>query len=167
MTYIKEILKSCWLLVLCLIAARFIGFPTNFTPILACAVFLPFMTDNKYIQMFLPVSILIVTDPFLGLYSAMPVVYMCIVFASVISSLFKNYNYKNMILSGLISVGIWHILVNFAVWISGLQVLPLSEVYIAAIPFDFRLLASTIIFSSLFLVFRSVFLGRYSRLGSN
>ena len=70
MTYIKEILKSCWLLVLCLIAARFIGFPANFTPILACAVFLPFMTDNKYIQMFLPVGILIVTDPFLGLYSA-------------------------------------------------------------------------------------------------
>ena len=70
------------------------------------------MTDNKYIQMFLPVGILIVTDPFLGLYSAMPVVYLCIVAASVISSLFKNYNYKNMIISGLISVGIWHILVN-------------------------------------------------------
>ena len=100
------------------------------------------MTDNKYIQMFLPVGILIVTDPFLGLYSAMPVVYLCIV-ASVISSLFKNYNYKNMILSGLISVGIWHILVNFSVWITGIQTLPLSAVYIAAIPFDLRLLAST------------------------
>ena len=167
MTYIKEILKSCWLLVLCLIAARFIGFPTNFTPILACAVFLPFMTDNKYIQMFLPVGILIVTDPFLGLYSAMPVVYLCIVAASVISSLFKNYNYKNMILSGLISVGIWHILVNLAVWLSDIQTLPLTAVYIAAIPFDFRLLASTIIFSSLFFGLRSVFLGWYSRLDSN
>ena len=167
MTYIIETLKSCWLLLLCLIVARFIGFPANFTPILACAVFLPFMTDNKYIQMFLPVSILIVTDPFLGLYSAMPVVYLCIIAASIVSSLFKNYNYKNMIISGLISVGIWHILVNFAVWISGLQTLSLSSVYIAAIPFDFRLLASTIIFSSLFFGFRSVFLGWYSRLDSN
>ena len=167
MTYIIETLKSCWLLLLCLIVARFIGFPANFTPILACAVFLPFMTDNKYIQMFLPVSILIVTDPFLGLYSAMPVVYLCIIFASVISSLFKNYNYKNMIISGLISVGIWHILVNFAVWISGIQALPLSAVYIVAIPYDFRLLASTIIFSSLFFWFRSLFLGWYSRLDSN
>ena len=97
----------------------------------------------------------------------MPVVYLCIVAASVISSLFKNYNYKNMILSGLISVGVWHILVNLAVWISGIQALPLSAVYIAAIPFDLRLLASTLIFSSLFFGFRSVFLGWYSRLDSN
>ena len=167
MTYIIETLKSCWLLLLCLIVARFIGFPDNFTPILACAVFLPFMTDNKYIQMFLPVSIMIVTDPFLGLYSAMPVVYLCIIAASVVSSLFKNYNYKNMILSGLISVGIWHILVNFSVWMSGIHALPLSTVYIAAIPFDLRLLASTLIFSSLFFGFRFIFLGWYSRLDSN
>ena len=167
MAYIIETLKSCWLLLLCLIAARFIGFPANFTPILASAVFLPFMTNNKYIQMFLPVGILLVTDPFLGLYSAMPVVYLCIIAASIVSSLFKNYNYKNMIISGLVSVGIWHIVVNFSVWITGLQTLPLSAVYIAAIPFDLRLLASTLIFSSLFFGFRSIFLGWYSRLDSN
>ncbi len=167
MAYIIETLKSCWLLLLCLIAARFIGFPANFTPILASAVFLPFMTNNKYIQMFLPVGILIITDPFLGLYSAMPVVYLCIIAASIVSSLFKNYNYKNMIISGLVSVGIWHIIVNFSVWMTGLQTLPLSAVYIAAIPFDLRLLASTLIFSSLFFGFRSIFLGWYSRLDSN
>ena len=167
MAYIIETLKSCWLLLLCLIAARFIGFPANFTPILASAVFLPFMTNNKYIQMFLPVGILIITDPFLGLYSAMPVVYLCIIAASIVSSLFKNYNYKNMIISGLVSVGIWHVIVNFSVWMTGLQTLPLNAVYIAAIPFDLRLLASTLIFSSLFFGFRSIFLGWYSRLDSN
>ena len=163
MAYIIETLKSCWLLLLCLIAARFIGFPANFTPILACAVFLPFMTNNKYIQMFLPVGILIITDPFLGLYSAMPVVYLCIIAASIVSSLFKNYNYKNMILSGLISVGVWHILVNFAVWMSGINSISLSATYIAAIPFDFRLLLSTIIFSTLFYTFRQ-FLKNYPQL---
>ena len=113
MAYIIETLKSCWLLLLCLIAARFIGFPANFTPILACAVFLPFMTNNKYIQMFLPVGILIITDPFLGLYSAMPIVYLCIIFASIIPTLFKTYNYKNMIISGIFSVMLWHIILNF------------------------------------------------------
>ena len=117
--------------------------------------------------MFLPVGILIITDPFLGLYSAMPVVYLCIIAASIVSSLFKNYNYKNMIISSLVSVGIWHIIVNFSVWMTGLQTLPLSAVYIAAIPFDLRLLASTLIFSSLFFGFRSIFLGWYSRLDSN
>ena len=167
MTYILETLKSSCLLVLCLIVSRFIGFPPNFTPILACAIFLPFMTNNKYIQMFLPVSIMIITDPFLGLYSAMPVVYLSVILASIISSLFKIYNYKKMIFSAFASVVIWHLIVNFSVWATGLQTLPLSAVYIAAIPFDFRLLVSTIVFSSLFYVFRSVFLGWYSRLDSN
>ena len=167
MTYIVETLKSSCLLVLCLIVSRFIGFPANFTPILACAVFLPFMTNNKYIQMFLPVSIMIITDPFLGLYSAMPVVYLCVIVASIISSLFKIYNYKKMIFAAFASVVIWHLIVNFSVWATGLQTLPLSAVYIAAIPFDLRLLVSTIVFSSLFYIFRSVFLGWYSRLDSN
>ncbi len=162
MTYIIETLKSCWLLLLCLIVVRFIGFPANFTPILACAVFLPFMTDNKYIQMFLPVSILIITDPFLGLYSAMPIVYLCIIFASIIPTLFKTYNYKNMIISGIFSVMLWHIIVNFSVWFSDISSLTLIETYIAAWPFDFRLLLSTFVFSSLFflskeLVFKKIY----------
>ena len=117
--------------------------------------------------MFLPVSIMIITDPFLGLYSAMPVVYLCVIVASIIPSLFKIYNYKKMIIAAFFSVVIWHLIVNFSVWATGLQTLPLSAVYIAAIPFDFRLLVSTIVFSSLFYVFRSVFLGWYSRLDSN
>ena len=55
-----------------------------------------------------------------------------------------------MILSGVIGVGIWHVLVNFSVWFTGLSGLSLVSTYIAAIPFDLRLLASTILFSSLF-----------------
>ena len=167
MTYITEILKSCWLLLLCLILARFVGFPANFTPILACAVFLPFMTSNKYIQMFLPVGVLVITDPFLGLYSSMPIVYLCIISTSIITTLFSIYNFKNMILSGVIGVGIWHVLVNFSVWFTGLSGLSLASTYIAAIPFDLRLLSSTILFSSLFYLFRYSVLGWYSRLDSN
>ena len=62
-----------------------------------------------------------------------------------------------MIFSGLISVGIWHILVNFAVWMSGINSISLSATYIAAIPFDFRLMLSTIIFSTLFYIARQFF----------
>ena len=52
--------------------------PSNFTTVIAVASFLPFMTSNRYIQLFLPVGILILTDPFLGFHSSMPVVYFCI-----------------------------------------------------------------------------------------
>ncbi len=167
MTYFIETLKSSWLLLLCLILARFIGLPANFTPILACAVFLPFMTDNKFLQIALPVGIVMITDPFLGFYSSMPIVYLCIVTTSLITTLFSHYSFKNMILSGLIGVGIWHIVVNFSVWYTGLSGMTLVSTYLAAIPFDLRLLASTVIFASLFYFFRSFVLGWYSRLDSN
>ena len=156
MTYITEILKSCWLLLLCLILARFVGFPANFTPILACAVFLHFMTNNKYIQMFLPVGVLIITEPFIGLYSSMPIVYLCIIATSIITTLFSIYNFKNMILSGIIGVAIWHIFVNFSVWYTGMNGLSLASTYIAAIPFDLRLLVSTLFFSILFYLFKII-----------
>ena len=167
MTYFIETLKSSWLLLLCLILARFIGLPANFTPILACAIFLPFMTDNKFLQLLLPVGIVIITDPFLGFYSSMPIVYLCIVTTSLITTLFSNYNLKNMIFSGLIGVGIWHIIVNFSVWYTGLSGMTLMSTYLAAIPFDLRLLLSTVVFASLFYFFRSYALSWYSRLDSN
>jgi len=156
MNYIIEILKSSWLLLLCLILARFIGFPANFTPILACAVFLPFMTDNKHIQILLPVGILVITDPFLGLYSSMPIVYLCIIATSIITTLFSIYNFKNMMLSGIIGVIIWHIFVNFSVWFTGMNGLSLASTYIAAVPFDLRLLISTLFFSILFYLFKII-----------
>ena len=166
MNYFIEILKSCWLLLLCLIISRFIGFPANFTPLLACAVFLPFMTDNKYIQILLPVSILIVTDPFLGLYSSMPVVYLCVISTSLITRLFSEYNFKNMIISGVSGVLVWHILVNFSVWYTGINNVSLISTYLAAIPFDFRLMVSTIIFSILFYSFGKIF-GNFIAASSN
>ena len=78
MNNFKEFLRASWLLMFCLILSRFLGLPANFTPILACAAFTPFLTENKILQRFLPLGILLVTDPFLGLYSEMPVVYLCI-----------------------------------------------------------------------------------------
>ena len=56
----KEFLKSASLLIGCILYSRllFAGVPemANITPLIAMAVFLPYMTSNKNIQMFLPVS---------------------------------------------------------------------------------------------------------------
>ena len=95
-----EFFKSSALFILCLILSRFIGLPSNFTPIIAVASFLPFLTSNRYIQLFLPVGILIITDPFLGFYSSIPVVYFCIFIASLFSVLSKSFSYKNLIFRG-------------------------------------------------------------------
>ncbi len=167
MNNFKEFLRASWLLIFCLILARFLGLPANFTPILACAAFTPFLTENKILQRFLPLGILLVTDPFLGLYSEMPVVYLCILLTSIIAGSFQNYNFKNLIFTGLMGVGTWHLLVNFAVWYSGHSTNDLFNTYILAMPFDFRLLLSTLFFSLFFYSLRNVFGKWYSRLGSN
>ena len=63
----KEFYKSVGLLVFCIVLARFI-MPANFTPLIAMAVFMPFITNNKRLQLFLPVSLLLITDLALGFY---------------------------------------------------------------------------------------------------
>ena len=162
-----EFFKSSVLFILCLILSRFIGFPSNFTPLIAVASFLPFLTNNRYVQLFLPVGVLIITDPFLGFYSSMPVVYFCIFISSLLSVISKSLSYKNLIIRGGVSVLIWHILVNFSVWLSGGLGYSLLDTYIMAIPFDFQLFLSTIIFSTLFYYFIYIFINFYNRLNIN
>ena len=63
----KDFFKSAGMLIGCIALARFI-LPANFTPLVAMAVFMPFLTNNKHLTMFLPVAILFATDIFLGFY---------------------------------------------------------------------------------------------------
>lgn len=162
-----EFFRSAGLFIICLILSRFIGLPANFTPIIAVASFMPFLTGNRYIQLLLPVGVLIITDPFLGFYSSMPVVYLCILFASILSFLSKDLSYKNLIIRGIASVAVWHIFVNFSVWLSGGLGHSLSNTYLLAIPFDIRLLLSTVVFSSLFYGLREMTMNFYSRFYTN
>ena len=162
-----EFFRSAGLFIICLILSRFIGLPANFTPIIAVASFMPFLTRNRYIQLFLPIGVLILTDPFLGFYSSMPVVYFCILFASILSFLSKDLSYKNLIIRGIASVAVWHIFVNFSVWLSGGLGYSLFNTYLLALPFDLRLLISTLIFSSLFYVLREIAISFYNRLYTN
>ena len=162
-----EFFRSAGLFIICLILSRFIGLPANFTPIIAVASFMPFLTGNRYIQLLLPVGVLIITDPFLGFYSSMPVVYLCILFASILSFLSKDLSYKNLIIRGIASVAVWHIFVNFSVWFSGGLGHSLSNTYLLAIPFDIRLLLSTVVFSSLFYGLREMTMNFYSRFYTN
>ena len=162
-----EFIKSAGLFIICLILSRFIGLPANFSPIIAVASFIPFLTGNRYIQLFLPVGVLILTDPFLGFYSSMPAVYLCILFASVLSVLSRDLSYKNLIIRGIASVAVWHIFVNFSVWFSGGLGYSLFNTYLFAIPFDLRLLISTLLFSTLFYGLREMTMNIYSRFYSN
>jgi hypothetical protein len=140
-----NILLSTALMFGSLLVARFAELPANFTPILAAAVFAPQLTKNIWAQWLLPVSVLFVSDMVLGFYSAAPVVYAMVMFASILGA-----HIKNVYAAGASSVLAWHLTVNGAVWYYSMGTLDLVNTYLVAIPFDFRLLVSTLLFVGLF-----------------
>ena len=132
-------------LVVILIASRFIGLPPNFSPLLATAIFMPRLTNNKYLQSFIPVVIVILSNIFLE--TVHLTIFLTILFVLLISPIISRVM-NNLFYSCLIVVFIWFIFVNGSVWIIGGG--NLLTTYISAIPFDFKLLISTGLYLSLF-----------------
>ena len=146
----SEFIKSAAFILASIILARF-ALPANITPIIAMAVFLPYLTKNKHLQTLLPIGILFLTDIFLGFYGAtMFFVYGTMLLISFLSRSTYDAKFTGILKTSILSVLLWHIIVNFGVYLNGLGTISLAQTYIAAIPFDFRLLLSTLAFSSLF-----------------
>ena len=140
-TSMKEFFKSASLLLGCILISRFI-LPANITPLIAMAVFMPYLTSNKQLQMFLPVSILFATDIFLGFYSTMWLTYGLMGLIGFISRALNNEEYSTLMGSSVLSVVLWHLIVN----IPG----PYPPLSPEALVFDLRLLGSTLVFASMF-----------------
>ena len=146
----SEFIKSAAFILASIILAR-LALPANITPIIAMAVFLPYLTKNKHLQTLLPIGILFLTDIFLGFYGAtMFFVYGTMLLISFLSRSTYDAKFTGILKTSMLSVLLWHIIVNFGVYLNGLGTISLAQTYIAAIPFDFRLLLSTLAFSSLF-----------------
>ena len=137
----KDFFKSASLLLGCILLSRFI-LPANITPLIAMAVFMPYLTSNKNLQMFLPVSIMFVTDIFLGFYSTMWLTYGIMGLIGVISRVLNNGQYSTLMGTSALSVVLWHLIIN----IPG----PYPPLSPEALIFDIRLLASTLVFASVF-----------------
>ena len=138
-------IKNISIIVLLLIASRFIGFPANFSPLLALAVVIPRVTRLKFIQYLLPVAILLTTNYFLEPVNSVILLSMVLVF---LATPFISSHVRNLGWSSISAVLIWHFFVNGAVWVvSGGSIV---ETYVLAIPFDFKLLISTGLYVALF-----------------
>tara|TARA_B100000614_G_C14479501_1_gene466088 strand:+ start:477 stop:977 length:501 start_codon:yes stop_codon:yes gene_type:complete len=137
----KDFFKSASLLLGCILLSRFI-LPANITPLIAMAVFMPYLTSNKNLQMFLPVSMMFVTDIVLGFYSTMWLTYGIMILIGVISRVLNNGQYSILMGTSALSVVLWHLIIN----IPG----PFPPLSPEALIFDIRLLASTLVFASVF-----------------
>ena len=135
--------------------SRIIPHPPNFTPVLAMAVFMPYLTRDLYSSMLVPLSAMFVSDLYLGLHSSMFWVYASILLGTTLSqytmSIKKTYIHLGT--NALASSVIFFIITNFAVWMSG-TMYPhtldgLILCYTMAIPFFGNTLAGTFFYVSL------------------
>ena len=134
---------------------RIIPHPPNFTPVLAMAVFMPYLTRDLYSSMLVPLSAMFVSDLYLGLHSSMFWVYTSILLGTTLShyTMSMKKTYVHLGSNALLSSTIFFVITNFAVWTSGtmypITLDGLILCYTMAIPFFGNTLAGTLFYVSL------------------
>ena len=134
---------------------RIIPHPPNFTPILATAIFTPYIIKDKWIAMSIPLLAMFIADLVIGFHPYMLWVYGAIGLSTLISNLSMRFDkeYMQLGIMAIVSSILFFIITNFAVWtmwdyypktIEGLIMC-----YTMAIPFFHNTLLSTIVYTSL------------------
>ena len=89
-------------------------------------------------------------DLYLGFHNTMFFVYISLSVSVLLGTLIKNFKFKEILISGLLSSVIFFIITNFGVWaVSGMYEKNFSgllQSYIMAIPFFHNTLISTLIY---------------------
>jgi len=145
-------LRNFTFLIIALVISRFIGLPPNFSPLLATAIFMPRLTNSKYLQSSIPVLAVILSNFFLEAVNL--VIFSTILFVFSITPILSR-KINNLFYSCLVVMLCWFILVNGSVWIiSGGSII---NTYLGAVPFDFKLLISTLLYLSVFHYFDLIY----------
>ena len=72
----ENILSFIYISVL-LAIGRLIPHPPNFTPILAAAIVAPYIMNNRFISLLIPITAMIIADFFIGFYSGIHMYRVC------------------------------------------------------------------------------------------
>jgi len=134
---------------------RIIPHPPNFTPILATAIYTPYMVNDKWIAVLIPLSAMFIADIIIGFHPYMLWVYGAIGLSTLISNWSMRFNKKYIQLGvmAILSSILFFIITNFAVWaiwdyypktFDGLIIC-----YTMAIPFFQNTLLGTIIYTAI------------------
>ena len=151
----KQKIVVFFYLVALIAMSRIIPHPPNFTPVLAMAVFMPYLTRDLYSVMLVPLSAMVVSDVYLGFHNSMFWVYISILLGATLShyTMTMKKTYVHLGSNALLSATIFFVITNFAVWMSGtmypLTLEGLMLCYTMAIPFFGNTLAGTLFYVSL------------------
>ena len=134
---------------------RLIPHPPNFTPILATAIFTPYIIKDKWIAVLIPLSAMFIADIIIGFHPYMLWIYGAIGISTLLSywSMRFNKKYMQLAIMALVSSILFFIITNFGVWtiwdyypktINGLVLC-----YTMAIPFFQNTIYGTIIYTAI------------------
>ncbi len=131
---------------------RIIPHPPNFTPVIAMAVFMPYLTRNLSTAMLLPLTAMFVSDLYIGFHSMMFWVYGSILLTTTLShyTMSIKKTFVHLGANALVSSTLFFVITNFAVWMSG-NMYPMTMeglllCYTMAIPFFGNTLAGTLFY---------------------
>ena len=131
---------------------RIFPHPPNFTPILSFALLSGVYSKNN-LGIFIPISIMLLSDMFLGSHGAIIWVYSSLFVIYLIGYYFiKNISFKNVLLGAMIGSFIFFVLTNLGVWFMGgyeKSIPGLITCYTMAIPFFNNTLAGTAVYGIL------------------
>lgn len=129
------------LIVLMAVVMRFLPHPANVVPITAMALFGGAYFNKKY-ALLLPLSVMFLSDIFLGFHNTMFFVYGSFLLVGIIGIVLKKHNNFKWILGGtLLSSILFFMITNFGVWLMNMgnmysnDLIGLARCYIMAIPF--------------------------------
>ena len=161
-----NLLKSLLFFVGLLILSRLIPHPPNFTPLLAGAVFLPFLLKDKTLIVALPLVCLFISDLIIGFHNVMLWTYGAFFIIGITVINFSKLNLKSLLGLSLAGPTFFYLITNFGVWLISStyakDVYGLLECYVLALPFYGNSLFSTLLFSLLFLATRNLLLRKNS-----
>lgn len=133
---------------------RLIPHPPNFTPILAAAIFAPYIVNDRWIAIAVPLMAMFIGDVFIGFHPYMLWVYGSIAMSTVISRWTMQFGkYIPLAIMTIGSSVLFFVVTNFAVWImwdyypNTLEGLIMC--YTMAIPFFQNTLLGTVVYTAL------------------
>ena len=161
-----NLLKSLLFFVGLLILSRLIPHPPNFTPLIAGAVFLPFMLKDKTLIIGLPLLCLFISDLIIGFHNVMLWTYGSFLIIGLMVIIFSKLNLKSLLGLSIAGPSFFYLITNFGVWVSSStyakDIYGLLECYALALPFYGNSLSSTLLFSLLFIATRYLLLKKDS-----
>jgi hypothetical protein len=135
------------------ILLRFSPHAPNFTPVAAIALFSGAYLNRRY-RLLVPLSLMIVSDMFLGFHNVIPFTWGCFILITILGNGLKKQKSLIRVTSlSIISSFLFYIITNFGVWLMGWypqNLKGLVTCYIMALPFLRNFTLATLIYTAVF-----------------